>query len=192
MTGVATLARMIEMSPEEPQGYITGGTFYLNMNRFEESLKMWRLAERYLGPDSQYTPMIQQQIRHTRLGAVSTKRDRVYANGRGNISHAIDLVNEQLSIYKSPRFYFDLGTMHVMRNEVRDESAAAAIQNFQAAQSVSQTAAAGFFRRFSDGGRGGQCPESVNVHVLHSRDGWAEAEVGLNSFQRLKGAKEQV
>jgi len=43
--GITALTRMVAMEPEEAQGYITGGTFYLNIHRFEEALNMWQLAQ---------------------------------------------------------------------------------------------------------------------------------------------------
>ena len=76
--GLHALELAKKMDPEHPQAYITGGTFFLNMNRFEESLAHWRLAKAKLDPGNEYHAVIDERIKYTQLGQISVERDRVY------------------------------------------------------------------------------------------------------------------
>jgi len=67
-----------KMDPSHPQAYMTGGTFFLNMNRFEEALDHWNEAKKRLAKGHHYQAHLDERIQHTQLGMVSVQRDQVY------------------------------------------------------------------------------------------------------------------
>eukprot|EP00658_Telonema_sp_P-2_P084209 TRINITY_DN9288_c0_g1_i1.p1 TRINITY_DN9288_c0_g1~~TRINITY_DN9288_c0_g1_i1.p1 ORF type:complete len:360 (-),score=72.65 TRINITY_DN9288_c0_g1_i1:869-1948(-) len=160
--------RAKRMDPDHPQAYLSTATFLLNVHRFEESLANWRLARQRLPPGQQYIDMVDERIRHTRLGLVSTRRDAVYQSGKGNISEAVGLVMQQLAIYRSPRFLFDLATMQVMLAETNTTNAEQAAVHFAEAQDASRDGIAGFMRAFGNQGKGALCPRSTELHPVEN------------------------
>jgi capsular polysaccharide biosynthesis protein len=74
---------------------------------------------------------------HSRLGFVSTQRDRVYALGQGNITQAIHLTKQQIDLRPDAhQYWFDLATMYVALSEVDEHAADEAVSAFKRAQQM--------------------------------------------------------
>jgi len=107
-----------KIQPFQAQGYLTLATTMLNANRFDESYFLWKGARKRVG-DDQIKAWIDGRMRWVRYGKVSMERDRVYARGQGNLTHALELMDKQLDIYPgSPGLLLDRGTARIMISDV--------------------------------------------------------------------------
>ena len=89
----------VELRPRDPQAFLTMAEISLNSHSFDKSILLMDKALELLSDKPDARKQVQSQRKFALLGKVSTERDRVYADGKGNISHALTLTNQQIVMH---------------------------------------------------------------------------------------------
>ena len=102
-----------------------------NGRRMTQAIAGWEAALVGVPETDQMYPMLTARHAKSRYGQYSIARDEAYAEGRGNISQALEHAYEQLSVYRSPKILFGIATLHVMLVETGGvEMVQPALDNF--------------------------------------------------------------
>ena len=86
------------LSPKEPQADINFGQVMLNTNHLQEAIKHFKLAKPLLDvSNADGHAFLDDRMAYAEYGLVSMERDRVYEGGQGNITRALELMEQQIA-----------------------------------------------------------------------------------------------
>ena len=127
------------LEPEELQAHLNYGTTLINTNQLDKAASIWQLAASVLTDDirTQVPHMesfIAGKINLCAYGKVSMQKDQVYKGGKGDLTMAIDLVDEQLALRPLPQIYHDRATMNIMISNSEEKSVAGIEADFKQAE----------------------------------------------------------
>eukprot|EP00050_Salpingoeca_kvevrii_P015575 m.48145 g.48145 ORF g.48145 m.48145 type:complete len:625 (-) comp6404_c0_seq2:251-2125(-) len=168
----------VQMAPAEPQAHANMATFLHNTHQFEEAVAVWDRAIGTVG-DPSMRAMLSERRTQALIGGLSTRRDKAYAGGQGDVLAALALAKEQRTVRESPDVVFDIATMQVMASETDPALAAAADKNFRRAQDLAFGAWVSGRRRMGD-----SCKESNLV-----RSWTVEEHAGLAVALTVSGTR---
>lgn len=127
--------KAVKMDPGQPQAFANIAVFYLNSQKFEKSLEMWEKAKARVD-DPGMLDFLEARIQHTKYGFASSRRDKAYNSGQGNITEALHWCEEQERLLPSPEVLHDKGTMMVMLGETDPSMSVRAVEALRKGQRI--------------------------------------------------------
>ena len=89
----SAFVRSVSMKENDPQPYLYFARFLHNTHKFEEAIRHFRTAlDNMPAGNDEARAYVSDSIREAKLGKVSVERDRVYADGQGDIMETLTLV----------------------------------------------------------------------------------------------------